>query len=387
MRGKFALGLVAALGVLAVLAAYCLWPAGATTYWAPSDLLQTPAPKVHAHALDKVQRLAVGLGRRPVALMPERPGSIYGGSVVVAYADGRIVRLSADGRHYELLGNTLGRPFAVATSLNGGLFVADARRGLLAVGEHHQVRVLYAGSGIEGVAVSADGGKLYFTHWSSHFSWQQVGAARFAHDSSGRLMVYDTGTRRVHTVASGLTLPRGVALGPNDDYALVAESGRYRIVRVWLHGPNAGKVETFASGLPGFPAGISFDGFKRFWVAIPTQRMPTLDALAQRSIYRRFLLRLPRAFMPRLHPVHTPCVLAFDLAGQRVAELRGTGAEAYGPVSVAAASGAWLWLASDAHNAVARVGLRGLIEDAPAPPQGWRRAPRKADQVTPGGHG
>lgn len=389
MKRKLALGPtgwgVATSGLLALLAAiYFLWPAGATHYWTPSDLLHTPPAALHADALDKVQELARGLGRQPVALAVEPPGSIYAGSLVVAYTSGNVVRLSADGSQFEALGNTGGRPFAVALTLNGDLFIADARRGLLKLDGGHFVQ-LYDGQNVEGVAVSRTGTKIYFTRWSRHFSWQQIGAARFAHDESGTLMSYDTKTGQVKTIAGGLSLPRGVVSGPKGDYVLVAESGNYRIVRVWLDGTNMGRKAVFASGLPGFPDGISFNGFGRFWVAVPTQRIPELDQLAHRSIYRRFLLRLPRGFRPRIRPVHKPCVLGFDLAGHRIAELRGEGASvaapAYGPVNVAVESGPWLWLGSEARKAVARIPLQRILKTAPSPLPGWHNLPGRARQV------
>lgn len=349
-------------------AVYLLWPLDAVHAWQPSAAIVTAPALIHPRALDDVQRIARDADRAPIALAVEPAGSIYADTVVAAYVGGNVLRVSADGLHHLSLGNTRGRPRAVALTAAGAIYIADADRGLLAFTQSAGFQTLEDTTNIAGVSVAPSGGEVYFTRVSAHFSWRERRQMRFAHDTSGRLLAYDPKSRRVYTIARDLAAPRGVALGPNGDYALVVEADAYRIVRVWLKGAQAGKTEVFADGLPGFADGITFNGTNRFWVAIPTPRIPALDALAERSTYRRFLLRLPVNFLPRFHVLHQGVVIAFDLDGQRVAELRGSGAAPYAPVSYAAESGPWLWLGSDQRKSIGRIALQTVLPTAPAPP-------------------
>ncbi|HEU0195670.1 MAG TPA: hypothetical protein VFQ88_00465, partial [Nevskiaceae bacterium] len=314
-----AIGIVAGVvaGVVVLVAIYLFWPFGTVHAWQPSVAIGTPVKSLHMRALDAVQRLAVGVDRGPVALTVEPAGNIYAGSVVAAYRDGPVIRLSADGAHYQRLGSTHGAPLGIAASAGEALLIADARRGLLALNDHGNVLTLDDARGVDGVSVAPRGTTIYFTRLSSHHRLRQIATARFAHDLSGSLHAYDAVHHASRQLADGLALARSVALGPGNAYALVTQAGAYQILRVWLAGPKKGQTEVFARGLPGFAAGISFNGTNRFWVAIPTQRSAPLDSLAPRSIYRRLMLRLPPWFMPATTAKPSDDVIAFDLDGQR----------------------------------------------------------------------
>ncbi|TAM09806.1 MAG: hypothetical protein EPN72_02695 [Nevskiaceae bacterium] len=330
---------------------------GNTHAWHPDAVVETAPALVHAHALDRAGRFAQDVDRAPVALAVEPAGSLYAGTVVAAYAGGNIVRVSTDGLYAVSLGNIHGRPRDVAVTSAGDVYITDAEQGLIASTRPAGFARIKKISDVAGVAVSPDGGPVYLTRVSGNFSWNDPGMLRFAHDTSGSLLRYDPHNGHIETVASDFAAPHGVALGPGGDYALVVETNTYRILRVWLKGPRTGQREVFADGLPGFATHITFNGIDRFWVSVPTARMPEIDALATHSAYRRVLLRLPNSFRPHFRLRPQGLVLAFDLDGQRIAELQGSGASPYAPVNAAAESGNWLWLASDRSSALARIAL------------------------------
>lgn len=58
-----------------------------------------------------------------------------------------------------------------------------------------------------------------------------------------------------------------------EDFVLVNETYRYRIVRYWLKGPKAGTHEVFIDNLPGFPDNISSNRKGTFWLALFTVPM------------------------------------------------------------------------------------------------------------------
>lgn len=73
----------------------------------------------------------------------------------------------------------------------------------------------------------------------------------------------------------------------------MADQYRYRIARLWLDGPNAGDVDTFAENLPGLPHNLHFDAMGLLWVGLYQGRNATLDAVSPRPRLKQILAKLP----------------------------------------------------------------------------------------------
>ncbi|MED6184700.1 hypothetical protein PIB30_050076, partial [Stylosanthes scabra] len=56
-------------------------------------------------------------------------------------------------------------------------------------------------------------------------------------------------------------------------FVLIAETSTGKILRLWLHGPNAGELNTFAV-VPGFPDNIRRNSEGEFWVALHVKGTP-----------------------------------------------------------------------------------------------------------------
>jgi len=110
-------------------------------------------------------------------------------------------------------------------------------------------------------------------------------------DKTGRLMKYDKSTKEVKVLLSGLFFPNGVALSKDGSFLLVAETSICRILRLWLHGPNVGQVDTFAV-LPGFPDNIRRNSEGQFWVALHSKRTPFTKWISSNLWARKALLKL-----------------------------------------------------------------------------------------------
>ena len=125
-------------------------------------------------------------------------------------------------------------------------------------------------------------------------------------------------------VLDELYFANGVAVAPDDSFVLVAETFRYRIRRVWLRGPDAGRDEILIDNLPGFPDGVAGDGTGLFWVAFYAPRNALLDRyLHPRPWLKRLVAMLPGALKSRAEPYGL--VIAVDSEGRIVRSLHDPG--------------------------------------------------------------
>ena len=170
-----------------------------------------------------------------------------------------------------------GRPLGMKFDENENLIVCDADKGLLSINPQGVVTVLAtSANGIpfkftDALDIASDG-IIYFTDASAKY-----GASEHLYDlleskPHGRFLSYDPSTGQVKQLLKDLYFANGVALSQQEDFVLVNETYRYRIVRYWLKGPKAGTHDTFIDNLPGFPDNISSNGKGTFWLALFTVR-------------------------------------------------------------------------------------------------------------------
>lgn len=291
---------------------------------------------------------------------PEATAVDAQGRLVAGLLDGRIVRFAPDGRGaVETVANTGGRPLGLRYHPDGRLFVADAHKGLVAVGTDGQVEVLVSEHGgkpirfADDLAIGRDG-TVYFSDASFVRSVEQWKLELLEHRPNGRLLAYRPDTKQTELLLGDLYFANGVALGPDDAYVLVNELGSYRVRRVWLTGDKKGQSDTFADNLPGFPDNITYSPTRRaFWVALGSPRDENVDKLAGKPFLRKVVMRLPDALQPK--PAKHSWALAFDEQGQPVASLQQTGEAAYAPVASVLEVGEWLYLGSFQSKGIARV--------------------------------
>ena len=91
----------------------------------------------------------------------------------------------------------------------------------------------------------------------------------------------------------GLFFANGVALGPDDQFVLVNETGTGRIHRLWLSTGKAGQRDIFYDGLPGNPDNLSFNNADTFWVAMPGLRDAARENTSNSLFIRKLLGGLP----------------------------------------------------------------------------------------------
>jgi sugar lactone lactonase YvrE len=346
--------LTAAL-LLAVALAYVLaWPTGMEPVaWTPPKAPELAGVYAANDRLRGIQRVAEGLGRGPEAVYVDDEFNVYTG-----FADGRVRVLTAGGAVRATIG-TGGRPLGLTLTRQGGLVIADAKRGLLHFDRELTVLATEAGGvpfGFTDDVDVADSGKLYFSDASHKFGYGKHMLDILEHGANGRLLEYDFATRQARVLMDGLHFANGVAVGPDDAYVLVNETSKYRVLRYWLKGDKAGTHDIFIDNLPGFPDNVTFNGRDRFWVAIFAPRDALLDSLLPGNQYLRTVIaKLPKFLQPQ--PKMHAFALGLDLDGKVVANLQYAGDDAYAPITSVREHGGYLYFGSLTYPAIGRMAL------------------------------
>jgi sugar lactone lactonase YvrE len=282
---------------------------------------------------------------------------------VAGLADGRIVSLppdATDAGQARVLADTGGRPLGMERHGDDAFVVCDAKRGLLRVEISPQPSVGVLCETVDGdrltlcsnVTVTQDG-TIYFTQSSRRFPLERYKADLLEHSASGRVMRHRDGAADV--LLDGLHFANGVVVAPDQQSLIVAETGGYRLVRLWLAGPRAGTSETFVGDLPGFPDNLTITGDGLIWVGMASPRDPLLDWLLPRPPWlRSAMAAAPPSLLPG--PKDLAWALAVDQNGEIVHDLRGWGA-GYRMVTAALQDGDRLYLGSLTESAVAVLDL------------------------------
>jgi sugar lactone lactonase YvrE len=367
------------LGLAAFLAYLLLWPTGMEPVaWTPPAAPPLEGVYAYNEKLKGIQKIAVDVGRGPEAVNVDAVGRLYAG-----YADGRILQLTANGGNYTEMVNTGGRPLGITFGPNGGFVIADAKKGLLHLGRNLTTLATEADGVPFGFTDDADNTRLdkniYFTDASHKFGYGRHMRDLLEHGANGRLLEYNVVTKQTRVLMSGLHFANGVAVGPDDAFVLVNETGEYRIHRYWLKGAKAGTHEVFIDNLPGFPDNITYNDRGMFWVAIFAPRDPMLDELLPGKLYLRTVIsKLPAFLQPR--PKRHAFVLGLDADGKVVANLQYAGDDAYAPITSVREHGPFLYFGSLTYPAIGRLPLNEVLPGAAPPPTGWEDIPQ-AKQV------
>ena len=177
-----------------------------------------------------------------------------------------------------------------------------------------------------------------------------------AHTGTGRIF-RRTPDGAVDLVADGLQFANGVGLAPDQSWLIVAQTSEYRLDRIWLTGPQAGRREPFAVNLPGFPDNVSLGSDGLIWVALVSPRDPLLDlVLPLTPAIRKAVWRVP----DRLQPKERRCVWvqAYDQDGRLVHDLRTGHPDLFLATGVRERDGQ-IWIGSVEASALGRINLAG----------------------------
>jgi len=349
------------LGVLLIIAIALAYLLLAPVPIAPAAWTPPVAPPLTGQyqqntRLSPVQKLPLGDGHKPEDVALDAEGKIYAG-----FEDGRIVVLQPDGTQPRVFANTGGRPLGLIFDRSGNLIVADAIKGLLSVNKTGEIKVLAVDADgakfgcLNDLDVGADG-TIYFTEASRKFPISQFTYDLLEHQPNGRLLALDPQSQKPRTLLRDLYFANGVAVSPDQSFVLVAETGKYRIRRVWLKEPKMGQNDIFIDNLPGFPDGISSNGRDKFWLALVTPRSALLDRMLPYPMLRKVIIRLPKFLQPA--PQRYSFVVALDQSGRIIDNLQNNSPDCYAEIANVVEHNNTLYFGSIAEDTVGRFPLR-----------------------------
>jgi len=304
--------------ILAVIALFIYPSPIDSVAWHPPTAPQFSGPTIPNNLLGSAELLALGEVYGPEDVAIDQLGRIYAGT-----QDGFIKQVLADGT-VETWVDTGGRPLGLQFDQGGNLVVCDAYKGLLSINPVGDITVLSTGADgapftfVEDVDIASDG-KIYFTDASSKWNQANYMLDLLETRPYGRFLVYDPASKTTTTLIDEMYFSNGVAISEHEDFVLINETWRYRVIRYWLTGDKAGSHDIFIDNLPGFPDGISANRKGRFWLALPTLRLAAMDSMHPKPWLKNLSAKLPDGFKPK--PVNYGLILGLDEDGNIVTSL------------------------------------------------------------------
>lgn len=271
--------------------------------------------------LDKVSIFGSARLQAPEDIVIADDGTVYTG-----LANGDLVSFNVTApEQVSVIANTGGRPLGVRLDKQKNLIVSDAVKGLIKVTPEGEISVLvdeYQGKRLRFVDHHdiAENGDIYFSDASARYDLSTYLYDFLEASATGSIYRYSPDTGETVRIISDLFFANGVALGPDDAFLLIAETGKARILKHYLKGPEKGLTTIFANNLPAMPDNLSFNGDGTFWAGMVSLRDWRVESLASFPELRRIMAALPVSWLePRSF---YGFVIGFDVNGNVVANFQ-----------------------------------------------------------------
>ncbi|MCH2228734.1 MAG: SMP-30/gluconolactonase/LRE family protein [Crocinitomicaceae bacterium] len=275
---------------------------------------QPPIKPVHENALELNDKLQVS--RKidldgwfgPEDIIFDKQGNLYCGVHIGKqdFSDGKILKISPDGviqDFYDAGSWVSGLHF----DSRNNLIVLSHKQGLISISPDKEITSLANKDNNNrpflipnGLDIASDG-NIYFSN-TSHDSSYDIKYGRkliIELKPNGGLYQYNPLTKKVTTLIDGTYFGNGVVLSQNEDFILMTETTKYRIIKYWLKGPKKGETEIFMDNLPGFPNGISIREDGSFWLVFSTRRNDALDKIHPKKGMKKLVYGLPDFIQPK----------------------------------------------------------------------------------------
>lgn len=244
----------------------------------------------------------------PEDIVFDKAGNMYCGvhRKATDFSDGKILRIDTSGK-IEIYYNAGSWVAGLHFDSNENLVALSHKEGLISISKDKKVTVLATkdenGKAFlipNGLDIASDG-KIYFSNTSEKLAYNIKYGRKIILEMKplGGLYCYDPVQKKVTTLIDGTYFGNGVVLSKTEDYLLLVETTKYRVLRYWLKGSKAGQTETFIDNLPGFPNGISIREDGSYWLGFTTKRNDALDKMHTKTGTKKLVYALPGFLQPK----------------------------------------------------------------------------------------
>lgn len=221
------------------------------------------------------------------------------------FNDGRIIKINPEGQ-ISVFADTGSWVVGLHFDENENLIGCDQKRGLISVNKKGEITTLASEDEngnpflIPNDVDIASNGIIYFSVSSTKLPFNIANARKIILEvkPDGGLYSYNPQTKDVNTLIAGSFFGNGVAVSQNDEFVLMVELTKYRILRYWLKGDKKGQADIFIDNLPGIPNGISRRKDGSFWLGFTTRRNNLLDMIQPKPFVKKFLYAFPLWLQP-----------------------------------------------------------------------------------------
>jgi len=245
----------------------------------------------------------------PEDILFDSSGNLYTGVHNADFSDGRILKIDPSGKIEEFY-NSGSWVAGLHFDNKHNLIALSHKQGLISISPEKEVTVL-ASSDEKGKPFLipngldiADDGMIYFTNTSQESAYNIKYGRKIIMEMKplGGLYSYNPETKQVKTLIEGTYFGNGVVVSQNQNYLLMVETTKYRVLKYWLSGEKVGQTETFINNLHGFPNGISLRENGSYWLGFSTKRNEALDKIHPKTGMKKFVYGLPEFMQPEAEP-------------------------------------------------------------------------------------
>ncbi len=276
--------------------------------WTPPEKPELTGTLAENDLLESTEWIDLEGWYGPEDIAVDNDGNIFCGVHVSEkdFSDGRIIKIDTNGVLTTFC-NTNSWVAGMHFDHKGNLVACDQSRGLVRIDPFGKITTL-ASQDEHGnpflipndVDIASDG-KIYFSNTSSRTSFGKKAVRKIIMEMKpdGGLYCYDPQTEKVKTLVDSSFFGNGVAVSQNDEFVLMVDLTKYRIVRHWLKGEKIGETDIFIDNLPGLPNGISRREDGSFWLGFTTRRDDMLDKIQPKVGLKKFVYALPIWLQPK----------------------------------------------------------------------------------------
>ena len=245
----------------------------------------------------------------PEDILFDSLGNIYTGVHNADFSDGRILKVDPSGKVEEFY-NSGSWVAGLHFDKESNVIALSHRQGLISISPTKNVTVLSATDEhgrpflIPNGLDIADNGMIYFSNTSETSAYSVKYGRKIIMEMRpiGGLHSYNPATKEVKTIIDGVYFGNGVVVSKDQTHLLMVETTKYRVLKYWISGKNAGQTEVFMDNLHGFPNGISIREDGTYWLGFSTKRNKALDEIHPKTGMKKFVYGLPEFVQPKAEP-------------------------------------------------------------------------------------